>query len=53
MRAGLCSGTNVLLHTLGRMLMRHTKAQVLGGQAVFQLPPKTEEVLAGEVLAEV
>ena len=46
----ICSGTNVLLYTLGRMLMRHTKAQVLGGQAVSQLPPKTEEALAGEML---
>ncbi|CAL5222943.1 g5380 [Coccomyxa viridis] len=44
--ANVCTGTNVLLYTLGRMLMRHTKAQVLGGQAVSQLPPKTEETIA-------
>ena len=48
----MCSGTNVLLYALGRMLMRHTKAQVVGGQAVSQLPPKTEEALAGELLRE-
>ncbi len=48
-RAAVCSGTNVLLYALGRMLMRHTKAQVLGGQAVSQLPPKTEETVAGEL----
>ena len=50
-RAAVCSGTNVLLYTLGRMLMRHTKAQVLGGQAVSQLPPKTEETVAGSLLS--
>ena len=44
----VCNGTNALLFTLGRMLMRHTKAQTIGGQAVSQLPPKTEENLAGE-----
>ena len=43
----VCNGTNALLFTLGRMLMRHTKAQTVGGQAVSQLPPKTEESLAG------
>ena len=48
-RSRVCSGTNVLLYTLGRMLMRHSKAQVVGGQAVSQLPPKTEEALAGEI----
>ena len=48
---GVCSGTNVLLYALGRLLMRHSKAQVVGGQAVSQLPPKTEEALAGETLS--
>ena len=43
----VCSGTNALLYTLGRTLMRHTKAQTVGGQAVSQLPAKTEETLAG------
>ena len=43
----VCNGTNALLFTLGRMLMRHTKAQTVGGQAVSQLPPKTEESMAG------
>ena len=43
----VCNGTNALLFTLGRMLMRHTKAQTIGGQAVSKLPPKTEESLAG------
>jgi len=42
------SGTNALLYTLGRMLMRHTKAQTVGGHAVSQLPPKTEEAAAGD-----
>ena len=41
------SGTNQLLYALGRLLMRHTKAQTVGGTAVPQLPPKTEEDLAG------
>jgi hypothetical protein len=44
---GVCSGTNALLYTLGRTLMRHTKAQTVGGQAVSQLPAKSEETLAG------
>ena len=47
---GTCSGTHVLLYTLSRLLMRHTKAQVVGGQAVSELPPKTEEAVAGETL---
>ena len=41
------SGTNQLLYALGRLLMRHTKAQTVGGTAVSPLPPKTEEDLAG------
>lgn len=41
----VCSGTNALLYALGRTLIRHTKAQTL---AVPQLPPKSEESLAGE-----
>ena len=44
---GVCNGANALLYALGRMLMRHTNAQTTGGQAVSQLPPKTEESLAG------
>lgn len=49
--SGVCSGTNVLLYALGRMLMRHTKAQVVGGQAVSQLPPKTEDTLSGGAMS--
>ena len=45
--AAVCSGKNALLYTLGRTLMRHTKAQTVGGQAVSQLPAKSEETLAG------
>ena len=29
-------------------MIRHTKQQVLGGEVVLQLPPKTEEDVAGE-----
>jgi len=31
-------------------MIRHTKLQVLGGEQVLQLPPKTEEVVAGEIM---
>ena len=44
---GVCNGANALLYALGRVLMRHTNAQTIGGQAVSQLPPKAEESLAG------
>lgn len=46
---GMYSGRSnmQLLYTLRKVLIRHTKAQVLGGQAVLQLPPKTEELVAG------
>lgn len=29
------------------LLIRHTKKQVLGGEAVLQLPPKTVELVPG------
>ena len=41
------SGTIQLLYMLSRLMMRHTKAQTVGGMAVSPLPPKTEEDLAG------
>jgi hypothetical protein len=28
-------------------MVRHTKKQVLGGEEVLRLPPKTEETVAG------
>lgn len=31
----------------GRLMVRHTKRQVLGGEEVLRLPPKTEETVAG------
>ncbi len=43
------SNINRVLYTLGRMLMRHTKAQTVGGQAVSHLPPKTEDTMAGDM----
>jgi hypothetical protein len=29
-------------------MIRHTKQQVLGGEEVLRLPPKTEETVPGE-----
>jgi hypothetical protein len=37
-----------LLCALGQTMVRHTKLQVLGGEEVLRLPPKTEETVAGE-----
>jgi SWI/SNF-related matrix-associated actin-dependent regulator of chromatin subfamily A3 len=39
---------HTLMYVLGRMLIRHTKLQVLGGEEVLKLPPKTEELVPGE-----
>ncbi|DBA72541.1 TPA: hypothetical protein ACH3X2_010298 [Trebouxia sp. C0005] len=36
---------HLLLYILGRCMIRHTKLQVLGGEEVLKLPPKTEELL--------
>ena len=41
-------GSRELLYALGRTLIRHTKRQVLGGEEVLTLPPKTEEEVPGE-----
>lgn len=38
---------STLLFTLKQCMVRHTKNQVLSGEQVLQLPPKTEEDLAG------
>ncbi|KAI3434920.1 hypothetical protein D9Q98_002974 [Chlorella vulgaris] len=39
-------GSNVpLMYTLGQTMIRHTKQQVLGGEEVLRLPPKTEETV--------
>lgn len=37
-----------LLYCLGQTMIRHTKLQVLGGEEVLKLPPKTEELVPGE-----
>ena len=42
------SGNPALLYTLGQCAVRHTKQQVLGGEEVLRLPPKTEELVEGE-----
>lgn len=39
------SNATALLLSLKKSMIRHTKAQVLGGQAVLQLPKKTEELV--------
>ncbi|GAX72705.1 hypothetical protein CEUSTIGMA_g161.t1 [Chlamydomonas eustigma] len=39
------TGPAALLYTLKECMIRHTKQQVLGGEQVLQLPPKTEEDL--------
>ncbi len=36
-----------LLHVLRACMIRHTKLQVLGGEEVLSLPPKTEELVPG------
>jgi hypothetical protein len=41
-----------LLYTLSRLMIRHTKAQTLGGAPVLSLPPKTEEKIAITFTAE-
>jgi hypothetical protein len=41
-------GCAELLYTLGATMIRHTKRQVLGGEEVLRLPPKTEELVPGE-----
>ena len=41
-------GNPHLLYALGQCTVRHTKLQVLGGEEVLRLPPKTEELVEGE-----
>lgn len=36
----------------GQTMVRHTKRQVLGGEEVLQLPPKTEELVEVVLTAE-
>lgn len=40
------SSPATLLYTLKASMIRHTKQQVLGGEVVLQLPPKTQEDIA-------
>ncbi len=37
----------LLLYALEHCMIRHTKLQVLGGEEVLTLPPKTEELVPG------
>eukprot|EP00887_Chlorella_sp_A99_P003475 scaffold7.g3475.t1 len=37
------NGCPSLIYALGQSMVRHTKKQVLGGEEVLSLPPKTEE----------
>jgi SNF2 family DNA or RNA helicase len=43
---------DLLLYTLRRLMVRHTKTQTLGGKAVLELPPKTEVTIPVELSAE-
>ena len=43
---------DLLLYTLRRLMVRHTKTQTLGGKAVLELPPKTEVTIPVELTAE-
>ncbi|KAI7843193.1 hypothetical protein COHA_003176 [Chlorella ohadii] len=45
-------GCPALMVTLGATMVRHTKRQVLGGEEVLQLPPKTEELVEVVLTAE-
>ena len=42
----------VLLYTLSRCMCRHTKAQQLGGVAVLELPPKTDQTIECDFTAD-
>ena len=42
---------DLLLYTLRRLMVRHTKTQTLGGKAVLELPPKTEVTISVELTA--
>jgi len=44
----LCERTSAAVYVLKQLVVRHTKDQVLGGQEVLQLPPKTEVDVPGE-----
>ncbi|PSC76011.1 helicase-like transcription factor isoform B [Micractinium conductrix] len=45
-------GCPQLVYTLGQTMVRHTKRQVLGGEEVLRLPPKTEDTVAVTLTAQ-
>lgn len=44
-------GAAPLLYVLRRVMIRHTKQQVIAGEEVLKLPPKTEELVPGKAVA--
>jgi hypothetical protein len=46
------SSNGEVVYMLDHSLVRHTKRQVLGGEEVLQLPPKTEELVPVTLTAE-